>query len=231
MKRNSLLPLGILSASTVVACVTSRAQQVYSQGVYSAGTTLYDVCSTTLSFAPYQYDLTERCWSEDKDGLTIMSIERKAEPGDVSRRSLEVKSGTSIFFMPLDSGPLRGTGYRSGDLPSITKGSGDLASVLMQRSRYRGGRTSTNALPVIQASWISGSRTNEDIFILEGDRFTEIQNFLEQAYGKPDGTIQSSESAGGNCRSINYSPAQIGVFLNLTRALDDNTIVSIVSTQ
>jgi len=113
----------------------------------------------------------------------------------------------------------------------MVKGSGDFALVVTQFLSNRGGRATTNALPQVQANWICGSRTNEDVFILEGDHFVEIQNLLEQAYGKSDGAIHSSAPAGGNCCSINYTPAQAGVFLNLTRAFDDRTIVSIIGTQ
>jgi hypothetical protein len=218
----------ILPAAILAARVTCRAQ-VYSQGIYSGGTAYFDVCSTTLPFAPYQYNLTEISWREDEKGLTILDIGRKAAPDDISRRRLEVVSGSEDFFLPLDSGPVRG--FKSGDDPPIVKGSGNFAPVVTQCLTNRSGRTTTNALPVVQASWICGSRTNEDIFILEGDYFVQIQNLLEQAYGKPGRAIHSSASAGGKCCSINYTPAQVGVFLNLTRALDDRTIVSVIDKQ
>jgi hypothetical protein len=228
MRRNVLWPFGLLAAGVLAACITSQAG-VYSQGIYSFGTTYFNVSSTTLPFAPYQYNMTEISWREDEKGFTIIDIGRKAAPGDISRRCLEVESGSQDFFLPLDSGPVRG--FKSRDDPPIVKGSGDFAPVVTQCLTNHGGRATTNALPLVQASWICGSRTNEDIFILEGDRFVEIQNLLEQACGKPDGTIHSSAPAGGNCCSINYTPAQVGVFLNLTRALDDATIVSIIGIQ
>jgi hypothetical protein len=228
MRRQFLLPFGLLSAGVLAARANCQAQ-VYSQGLYSMGTTYYSVCSTALPFAPYQYDLTQISLSEDTNGFTVNPIDRKAEPGDTPRRCLRVESGSESFILPMDSGPLRE--YESKDNPPIAKGSGNFGLVVTQYATNRGGRTITNALPVVQASWICGSRTNEDIFILEGDHFVEIQNLLERAYGKPDGAILASASAGGHCCSTNYSPAQAGVFLNLTRAFDDRTIVSIIGTQ
>jgi hypothetical protein len=158
-----------------------------------------------------------------------MDIGHKAAPGDISRRRLEVDSGSNNYFLPMDSYPVKQ--FKSRDDTPIVKGSGDFASVVTRCLTNRGGHSTTNALPVFKTNWICGSRTNEDIFILDGDHFVEIQNLLERAYGKPDGAIHSSAPAGGNCCSINYAPAQIGVFLNLTRALNDNTIVSIIRTQ
>jgi hypothetical protein len=226
MKRDFVSPLDLLAPGLLAACLACRVSaQVYSQGIYSGGTAYYNICSTTLSFAPYHYNLTEMAWREDEKGLAIMDIGRKPAPSDVSRQCLEVESGSEDFFMPLDSGPVRP--YKSRDDPPIIKGSGDFAPVVTQHSTNRGGRAVTNALPVVQASWIYGSRTNEDIFVLEGDHFVEVQNLLEHAYGKPDGAIHSFAPAGGYCCSINYTPTQIGVFLNLTRALNDMTIISI----
>lgn len=173
--------------------------------------------------------MTEISWREDENGLTITDIERKPALGDIRRRCLEVEIGSESFFLPLDSGPVKR--FKSNGDPPVVKGSGDFATVVTQYLTNRGGHPITNALPVVQTTWIGGSSTNEAVFVLEGDHFMEIQNFLERACGKPDEAIQSSAGAGGNCRSINYSPAQIGVFLNLTRALDDETIVSIVGKQ
>jgi hypothetical protein len=189
-------------------------------------------------FAPYQYNLTEILWREDKEGSYIGDdIERKAAPGDISRRGLEVVKGTNGYgyYLPMDSYPesAQMKQYTSrDDLPIvIVKGSGDFAPVMMRCLMNRGGHATTNALPVFQTTWICGSKTNEDIFILDGDHFAQIQNLLQQACGKPDGSIRSSADAGGNCSSTNYAPAQIGVFLNLSRTWDDSTIVSIIGTQ
>lgn len=228
------MPFGILSAGMLAACVACRAQlqsQVYAQGIYDFGTTWYCVSSTAV---PFKYDLTEISWSQDKDGLPIVSLERKPAPGDTARRCLEVQSGSEDFFLPLDSGTPRTPFVSTHDppvaptIPPVVKISGDFASAVTRCATNRGGRTTTNAVPALQASWVCGSGTNEDIFILQGDHFVEIQNVLEQAYGKPDASIRSSYSAGGDNCSIYYSPAQVGVLLNLARTWDDTTIVSII---
>jgi hypothetical protein len=223
MKRRCI----ILSAATVAFLVSwnSGAQQVYTTGIYSAGTTYWGAGTTMMPFPPFKYDLTEIGWYETTNGDYICGIPQ-SEKGLVSRRSLEVTCGSEVFYLPLDFGP--STQFaNSNDVP-IVKCSGNLASVVIQCTTNRGGRTIANTLPEIQANWLSQTRTNEDVIVLEDDHFTQVQNLFEQAYGKPDGSIFSTNFAGGDCRSISYAPAQIGVFLNLTRTWDDATIISIV---
>ena len=234
MKRKAFLPLGLLAPGILAAFVAaSRGRQIYAQGVYSAGTGYFGVCTTTLPFAPYQYNLDEISWREDENGFTIMGVGHKT--GDISRRCLEVDAGTNRYYLPMDSYPessqMKQYTSRDDSPILIVKGSGDFGSMLMRCLMNRGGHGTMNALPVFQTSWISGSRTNADIFILDGDHFTQIQNLLQRAYGKPDGSIHSSADAGGDCSSTNYAPAQIGVFLNLSRTWDDSTIVSIIGAQ
>lgn len=220
---------GIIAAHLLAARVTCQAS-VYAQGIYSAGMTYFSVCATTLAFPPYRYDMTEMSWNENTNGQYIFNpIRRTREPGDVTRRRLKVQCGSDRFYFPLDSGPARQ--WESKDDPLIVKGFGNLAPVLMQSATNRGGRTTTHALAVVQAKWIRGSRPNGDIFVLDGDHFEEVQKLLEQAYGKPDAGIHSSSSSGGDCRSIYYTPAQTGVFLNLASTWDDTTIVSIIGQQ
>jgi len=228
MKRNIILPLGILAPGILAACVTCHAG-VYAQAIYSGGTSYAQVCSTTLPFPPFEYNLTEISWREDNNGLTIIDMEHKAAPGDSTRLYLEGECGLEKFYLQLDSGPP--TRFKSSEGLPIVKGSGDFAPMVLQFVANRGGRATTNAPPTIEASWIRGSRTNEDIFVVAGDHFAEVQNLLEQAYGKPDAAIPSSTPAGGHGRSINYSPPQIGVLLNLTVTWDDKTIVSIIGKQ
>jgi hypothetical protein len=127
------------------------------------------------------------------------------------------------FTVPLDDGPSRQAGSRD-SLP-IGKGSGDLAQLVKQITTNRGGRVTTNALPAVKMSWLRQSRLNQDIIIVDGDHFTEVQRFLEQAYGNPDASFSSLAHVNG-C-SITYTPAQIGVVLNLTGGLG-MTIVSII---
>jgi hypothetical protein len=228
MKRNVILPLGLLAAGVLAVMATCRAA-VYCQGIYSAGTSYFPVCSIALHFPPFSYKLTEISWLEDANGLTVMSIERKAKPGDVAQRTLQVECGSESFFVPFDSTPTKR--FRSRDDPPTLKGSGDFTLMLTQCATNRGGHPITNALPVIQVNWIRASQTNEDIFVLEDDHFTEAQNLLQQAYGKPDETISSTESSGGKCGSISYTPAQTGVFLNLASTCEGTTILSIIGKQ
>ncbi|HEY1663948.1 MAG TPA: hypothetical protein VGI03_16135 [Verrucomicrobiae bacterium] len=223
MNRNSILPFGILAAGVLAACMTCRAQ-VYSTGTYSGNTDNIGVCRTTLPYPPFTYNLTELSWIETSNGIEGISFEHKS-PGDFDRQYLEVNSGSEIFYLPMDSDPP--TTFLSGDKPPITKGSGNLGTMLLQCITNRGGHTTTNALPAVEASWFRASRTNEDVIILDGDRFKETQNLLEQSYGKPG--FSTSENVNGH--SINYAPAQIGVFLNLTGTWDPTTIISIVGKQ
>jgi hypothetical protein len=103
-------------------------------------------------------------------------------------------------------------------------GSGDLARLVTQCATNRGGHVSTNALPVFEARWVRLSRPFQDIVVVDGDHFAEVQKFLEQACGKPDPAISSSNVNG---RSLTYTPDQIGALLNLT-GTRTRTIVSIV---
>jgi hypothetical protein len=63
---------------------------------------------------------------------------------------------------------------------------------------------------------------------VDGDRFSEVQKFLEQAYGTPDTGLGSSAVAPmGGGRVLTYSPQQVGVVLNLTTT-SLQTIVSVM---
>jgi len=89
-------------------------------------------------------------------------------------------------------------------------GSGDLALFVTQCVTNRGGRTSSSDLSAVQAQWTHQTRLNEDIILVTGDRFSEIETFLKQAYGAPDLAPR------GSYQSRTYSPQQIGVTLNLS---------------
>lgn len=196
--------------------------QVYSVGVYSGGTSYYTLCSIDFSFPPYKYKLTEVSWLEDARGFTIMDVGRKAARGDVLRESLRVESGSEKFTVPLDSASSK---RRSdGDDVPVTRGSGDFAQVVTQCATNRGGRLITNALPVLQAGWVRQSRPFQDIIVVDGDHFAEVQSALEQTCGKPDPGISGSDA---NARWVTYTPDQIGVLLNLT-GTRWRTIVSVV---
>lgn len=200
---------------------------VYSLSVYAGGTSYRELCSFDFPFPPHKYRLTERSWREDANGFTIMDIRHKKAPGDVLRRSLEVECGSESFIVPFDSAPPKKA--RSGDSLPVTKGSGDLAQLVMQCATNRGGRVTTNTLPVVQASWARQSREVQDILVVDGDHFAEVQKRLEQVYGKPDAGISSSAPI-GNGRSLTYTPQLIGVVLNL---ISDSrqTIVSVIGKQ
>jgi hypothetical protein len=217
--------------STVLVLIAAHCRaQVYSVGAYSFGTTYFTLSSTSLPFPPYKYTLTKVSWSEDANGFTITDVYRKAALGDVSRRELRVECGSETFIVPpekftvpLDDGPSRQAGSRD-SLP-VGKGSGDLAQLVTQITTNRGGRVTTNALPAVKMSWLRQSRLNQDIIIVDGDHFTEVEMLLDQAYGKPDATFSSLAHVNG-C-SVTYTPAQIGVVLNLTGGLG-MTIVSVI---
>jgi hypothetical protein len=200
---------------------------VYSVAIYSGGTSYRELCSLSLPFPPNHYKLTERSWREDSNGLTIMDIQHRNAPGDVLRRTLEVEYGSETFIVPLDTVSQKKLKDRDG-IPFI-KGSDDISRLVTQCVTNRGGYVTTNAVPVIQANWIYQPRTNQDIIVVDGDRFTELQTVLEQAYGRPDAGINSSTSI-GNSRSLTYSPGQIGVVLNLTGD-STQTIVSVMGKQ
>jgi hypothetical protein len=213
--------LSILLLLTSSCCMA----QVYRIGAYSGGTSYYSLCSHVFAFPPYKYKLTELQWSEDADGLTIMDVNRKKTPGDVLRRSMRVECGSETFVVPLDS-VAPNKGESSTGLP-VMKGSGDLAQVVTQCATNRGGHVNTNGLPAIEAKWIRHSRALQDIIVVDGDRFAEVQNLLEQASGKPDPAISSPEPAMDGSRWLTYTPDQIGVLLNLT-GTRTHTIVSII---
>ena len=79
------------------------------------------------------------------------------------------------------------------------------------------------------AKSIRGSRPIQDIIVADGDHFTEVQKVLEQALGKPDPGLNSSASD-VNARFLTYTPAQVGVLLNLTGDWE-KTIVSVIGKQ
>ena len=220
MKAKSTLSVFVLLTSL---CCEAQSN-VYSLAIYSAGNSWADLCSLTLPFPPYQYRLTERSWCEDANGLTIMDIKHEKVRGNVLRRLLEVQCGTNSFSIPLDSVPPK-KAKNGNDIASV-KNSGDLARLIIGYATSRGGHVVTNRPTVLRTSWICQSREAQDIIVLDGDYFTEVQRFLEQTYGAPETTIRSSTPV-GNGRSVTYTPQQIGVVVNLT-ADSTQTIVSVI---
>ena len=124
---------------------------------------------------------------------------------------------------------LVGCSKQGGNLSlSGASGSGDLVPLVMQCATNRGGHVTTKALPSIQASWTHQSRDIQDVILVAGDRFAEVQQALERAYGAPDSKLGSSGVAPvGNGRMLIYSPQQCGVVLNLT-ADSKQTIVLVM---
>jgi hypothetical protein len=170
--------------------------------------------------------LIERSWREDKNGLTIIDIRHKKAPGEVLRRSLEVECGSESFIVPLDSVPPK-KATRAGT--SAVKGSGNLVSLMMQCTTNRGGHQTTNTLAVIEASWVHHSQEIQELVVVDGDHFTEVQKFLEQAYGPPDAEIRSPTRS-ENGRSLTYTPQEIGTVLNVMSD-SKQTIVSVIGKQ
>jgi len=168
--------------------------------------------------------LTERSWREDTNGFTIIDIRRKNVPGEIQRRSLEVQCGPELFVVPLDSVPPKKA--TSGAVTPGIKGSGNLVQWMMQCATNRGGHLTTNVLPVIEANWVHHSRENQDLVVVEGDHFTEVQKSLELAYGSPDNEIRSPTPP-ERSPSLIYTPKQIGVVLSVT-ADSAQTIVSVI---
>jgi len=215
----------LLSGLQILIAMQSKAG-VYSQGIYASGTTYYDLCSISLPLPPNEFKLTELNWYEDVNGYIVMDVNKRGVPGIALRRILEVESGTNRFIVPLDSF-VPDIAWSRENAP-VTKGSGDLAHLVTQCATNRGGRISTNPLPVIQANWIRQSRATQDIIVVDGDHFAEVQRLLELAFSKPGPGIVASAAAGVNGHSLTYTPDQIGVFLNLTVAWRKETIVSII---
>ena len=87
---------------------------------------------------------------------------------------------------------LVGCSKQSGLSLSGTRGSGDLVPLAMQCMASRGGHAFTNALPVVKANWTLQSRDIQDIILVDGDHFAELQKALEQAFGTPDTKLGSS---------------------------------------
>jgi hypothetical protein len=210
----------VLTALVLLGPLFCRAQ-VYSVAIYSAGTSYETLYSMALPFAPHTFKLQLRTWREDASGFVIMDVNHKAAPGDVHRRSIKVECGSETFSVPADFNLLS---RRETDEVPVVKSEGDLVGLLTHCALTRGATMRTNGLPPIQATWIHDSRSSQDIIVVEGDRFAEVQKVLEQACGKPQPNMTSLN---GNRRLLIYMPPEIGVLLNLT-ATWSVTIVSII---
>jgi len=214
----------VLATVALLISYCCEAQNVYSLSIYAGGTSYRALCSFEFPFAPHKFKLTEQSWTEDSNGFTVMDPGRRTAPGNVLHRTLEIECGSNSLTMPLTSIPpkrARTDGHSSG-----TKGSGDLARLIVESATSRGAKGLSNSIPAVQGSWVRKSQENLDVIVVDGDHFAEIQTLLRQAYGAPDTTFLSSASI-GNGRSVCYTPQQIGVVLNLT-ADSQLTIVSVI---
>jgi len=211
-------------AALVTFCTCVQGQSnIYSLAVYATGNSWADLCSLTLPFPPYQYRVTTRSWYENANGQTIVDIRHERTIGDVARQLLEVQCGSNSFSVPLDSGDLKGIT----DLvaPGIAV-SGDLAGLLIQCVTNRGGHATGIIKLATPLGWDLHSLNAQELIVVNGDHFTELQESLKQTFGAPDSTIRSSTPV-GNGRSLIYTPQQIGVMLNVAGD-PTHTIVSVV---
>jgi hypothetical protein len=182
--------------------------------------------ASTFPFSPYQLKLTAKHWTEDSNGRQIVDALRQPQAGDVPRAGLEVECGSDRFQIPSDFSPAERSKTSYGLL--VTQSAGDLSECLTQWVANSGGSTTTNALPVLQTSWLRHSRGTLDIILLNDDEFSKVQNLLEHAYGKPDIRVASFSADSG--RTLTYSPTQIGVVLSVT-GTSAQTIITIIPRQ
>src|SRR5690349_2550341 len=81
----------ILSAAVVVpyGCAWGQSN-VYSLAIYAGGTAYASFCSFTVPFPPYHYQLTERSWYEDTNGLGIMDLNHQNGRDGTLQRLLDI---------------------------------------------------------------------------------------------------------------------------------------------
>jgi hypothetical protein len=122
-----------------------------------------------------------------------------------------------LFMVSFLAALLVGCSKQSGFTLPGPKSSGNLVPFVMRCATARGAYATTNLLPVINVEWMYMWKENVDTIVMAGDHFSEIQKFLEQAYGVPDTHLGSSAAAPIRAsRFLGYSPQQIGVRLGLT---------------
>ena len=201
----------VQSAAVLALCASVHGQSnVYSLSIYSGGQSSAGLCSLTFPFPPYQYHVTERSWYEAPNDGTIVDFAHMNEKDGILKRLLEFQCGSNFFSIPVGS-----TRVKEDARPAGKMGLGDLSRLVTQCVTNRGGHVMAAAPRHAPLSWVLHSRETEDVIILQGDHFTEVQKILEQTCGAPDTSLQSSAPV-GNGRSITYNPKQLGVALNLT---------------
>jgi hypothetical protein len=93
----------------------------------------------------------------------------------------------------------------------FTKGTGDMGHFLMQQALKRGARpVATNSLPVVAGDWSYSEDQYGVVLHLPRERFSEIEVFLQQAFGAP--AQQATDTKDGGKLGW-YSPKAIGVAL------------------
>lgn len=199
---------------------------IFSVSVYASGTSWTELCSLALPFPPHNYKLTEESSYEDAYGYTIMDYGHEREQGGVLRRVIRIESGSDLFGVSVDAVPSKSVSDPG--LPGVRE-TNDLVQLVVSCVAKRGGHAITNELSAIQAETVCLSRPNQDVFVVRGDRFSELQRLFEQLFGAADPTIHSSSPV-GNGRSLVYTPTQTGVFLIIT-GNPNLTILSIMTSQ
>jgi hypothetical protein len=121
-----------------------------------------------------------------------------------------------LFMASFLAALLGGCSKQSGYTFPSSKTSGNLVPFVMRCATARGADATTNILPVIHGEWTYMWQEKFDTIAMAGDHFSEIQKFLEQAYGVPDTHLGSKAAAPmREGRFLGYSPQQIGAGLGL----------------
>ena len=101
---------------------------------------------------------------------------------------------------------------------NFTKGTGDMGQFIIQHALKRDARPlSTNGLPVVAGDWSYSEDQYGVVFHLSRERFTEVEAFLQQAFGAP-AQIATENTDGGKLGW--YSPKTIGVALQFGYTAD-----------
>ena len=93
----------------------------------------------------------------------------------------------------------------------FTKGTGDMGQFIIQQALKRDARpVSTNGLPVVAGDWSYSEDQYGVVVHLSRERFSEVEAFLQQAFGTPAQAATDTTDGG---KLGWYSPKAIGVAL------------------
>lgn len=93
----------------------------------------------------------------------------------------------------------------------FTKGTGDMGQFVLQQALKRGAQpVATNSLPVIGGDWSYSEDQYGVVLHLARERFSEVETFLQQAFGAPAQAAIDTTDGG---KFGWYSPRTIGVAL------------------